>query len=136
MDRRFLTVLGVSLLFALVISSVFYQMTSRAGGPKKEERTDVRDIVLAAKPMGVGTTVKPADVKLGKTPVCGADIRTRGASCQRFEGPRPTVDAVSALSPTFNLASSAPGAIEPCRFQGWPARHLSKPWGPPTLTPA
>ncbi len=68
MDRRFLTVLGVSLLFALVISSVFYQMTSRAGGPKKDERTDLRDIVLAAKPMGVGTTVKPADVKLGKTP--------------------------------------------------------------------
>ena len=31
MDRRFLTVLGVSLLFALVISSVFYQMTARAG---------------------------------------------------------------------------------------------------------
>ena len=31
MDRRFLTVLGVSLLFALVISSVFYQMTARVG---------------------------------------------------------------------------------------------------------
>ncbi len=37
MDRRFLTVLGVSLLFALVISSVFYQMTARAGGSKKAE---------------------------------------------------------------------------------------------------
>ncbi len=35
MDRRFLTVLGVSLLFALVISSVFYQMAARAGSPKK-----------------------------------------------------------------------------------------------------
>ena len=69
MDRRFLTVLGVSLLFALVISSVFYQMTARAGGPKKAaEATDLKDIVLAARPLSVGTTVKPADIKLGKTP--------------------------------------------------------------------
>src|SRR5450432_1796138 len=42
MDRRFLTVLGVSLLFALVISSVFYQMTARAGGSKKVEPTDIK----------------------------------------------------------------------------------------------
>ena len=68
MDRRFLTVLGVSLLFALVISSVFYQMTARAGRPKKAESTDMKDIVLAARPLSVGTTVKPADIKVGKTP--------------------------------------------------------------------
>jgi|SRR5579871_2573005 len=68
MDRRFLTVLGVSLLFALVISSVFYQMTARAGGSKKVESNDLRDIVLAARPLSVGVTVKPADIKLGKMP--------------------------------------------------------------------
>jgi pilus assembly protein CpaB len=68
MDRRFLTVLGVSLLFALVISSVFYQMTSRSGGPKKVEQTDLRDIVLAAKPIGIGVTIKNTDVKIGKMP--------------------------------------------------------------------
>ena len=71
MDRRFLTVLGVSLLFALVISSVFYQMTSRAAGPKKVEATDLKDVVLASKPMGVGMTVKAADLKLGKVPITG-----------------------------------------------------------------
>lgn len=69
MDRRFLTVLGVSLLFALVISSVFYQMTSRPGSPKKtEEPTDLKDVVLAARPLGVGVNVKPADIKMGKVP--------------------------------------------------------------------
>jgi pilus assembly protein CpaB len=68
MDRRFLTVLGVSLLFALVISSVFYQMTARAGGSKKVEPTDMKDIVVAARPLSVGVTVKPADIKLGKIP--------------------------------------------------------------------
>src|SRR6202521_1509850 len=68
MDRRFLTVLGVSLLFALVISSVFYQMTARAGGPKKVEATDLKDVVLAARPLSVGTTVKPGDIKLRQIP--------------------------------------------------------------------
>jgi pilus assembly protein CpaB len=60
--------LGESLLFALVISSVFYQMTARAGGSKKVEPTDMKDIVVAARPLSVGVTVKPADIKLAKTP--------------------------------------------------------------------
>jgi pilus assembly protein CpaB len=72
MDRRFLTVLGVSLLFALVISSVFYQMTARAGNAKKAEAPqELRDLVVAAKPLSVGTTVKPTDIKLTKMPVSG-----------------------------------------------------------------
>ncbi len=40
MDRRFLTVLGVSLVFALVVSSVFYQMTARSSSAKRVEATD------------------------------------------------------------------------------------------------
>src|SRR5579872_841812 len=70
MDRRFITVLGVSLLFALVISSVFYQMTARAGNAKKvaEAPVEMRDVVLAAKPLSVGMTVKPTDIKMGKLP--------------------------------------------------------------------
>jgi len=66
MDRRFLTVLGVSLLFALVVSSLFYQMTARAGGAKKTEQGELKDLVVAAKPLTVGITVKPADVKVIK----------------------------------------------------------------------
>ena len=40
MDRRFLTVLGVSLVFALVVSSVFYQMTARSNSARKSEPTE------------------------------------------------------------------------------------------------
>lgn len=65
MDRRFLTVLGVSLVFALVVSSVFYQMTSR-GGSTKAEATNQKDIVVATRPLGVGVMVKPPDVKIAK----------------------------------------------------------------------
>jgi pilus assembly protein CpaB len=67
MDRRFLTVLGVSLVFALVIASIFYQLTARAGAPKKvEQQPDTKDIVLAARPLGVGATVTADDVRIGK----------------------------------------------------------------------
>lgn len=66
MDRRFLTVLGVSLLFALIVSSVFYQMTNRASAAKKPESSDQKDLVVAARPLPVGITVKPADVKVIK----------------------------------------------------------------------
>ncbi len=67
MDRRFLTVLGVSLVFALVIAGIFYQLTARAGGPKKvEQQQDTKDIVLAARPLGVGATITAADIRMGK----------------------------------------------------------------------
>ena len=68
MDRRFLTVLGVSLVFALVVSSVFYQMTARSGNVKKAEATDQKDVVVATRPLGVGWMIKPADVKVVKVP--------------------------------------------------------------------
>jgi pilus assembly protein CpaB len=64
MDRRFLTVLGVSLVFALVVSSVFYQMTARSNGTKRADVSDQKDIVVATRPLSVGVMIKPADVKV------------------------------------------------------------------------
>ena len=69
MDRRFLTVLGVSLVFALVVSSIFYQMSARAGGSAKPSEPDMKDVVIAAKPLPVGVTIKPDDIKLVKLPL-------------------------------------------------------------------
>ena len=68
MDRRFLTVLGVSLLFALVISTVFYQMTARAGGKGQTQPSDMHDMVIAARPLGVGASIRATDIKMTKTP--------------------------------------------------------------------
>ncbi len=70
MDRRFMTVLGVSLLFALVVSSVFYTITNRGSGPAKPaQASDTKDLVVAIKPLPVGTTIKPGDVKTVRVPV-------------------------------------------------------------------
>jgi pilus assembly protein CpaB len=68
MDRRFLTVLGVSLVFALVVSVVIYQMTSRPGGPPQADNSALHDVVVAARPLPIGVTIKPDDIKLAKIP--------------------------------------------------------------------
>ena len=70
MDRRFMTVLGVSLLFALVVSTVFYTITNRSSGPVKQaQASDTKDLVVTTKPLSVGTTIKPGDVKTIRVPV-------------------------------------------------------------------
>ena len=67
MDRRFLTVLGVSLVFALVVSSIFYQISARSGGSSDSSGdTEMKDLVVAVKPLGVGVTITPDDVKVTK----------------------------------------------------------------------
>jgi pilus assembly protein CpaB len=76
MDRRFVTVLGVSLLFALLVSAVFYQMTARSGTVRKVDTKDQKDVVVTTRALGVGVMVKPADVKIAKFP---ADAFPKGA---------------------------------------------------------
>jgi pilus assembly protein CpaB len=70
MDRRFVTVLAVSLLFALVISGVFYQVVAGAGhGSGKPRKVDKRDLVVAAHALSVGGVLKAEDLKLIQVPV-------------------------------------------------------------------
>jgi len=67
MDRRFIAVLGVSLVGALIIASIFYQIEARASAGKHADGSmETKDIVLASRPLTVGVTVKPTDVKIGK----------------------------------------------------------------------
>jgi pilus assembly protein CpaB len=68
MDRRFLTVLGVSLVFALVVSSVFWQMTARSSSPEAPAPSQEVDVVIAARPLSVGVMIKTPDIKLVKYP--------------------------------------------------------------------
>ncbi|HYZ82921.1 MAG TPA: Flp pilus assembly protein CpaB [Bryobacteraceae bacterium] len=76
MDRRFLVVLGLSLIVALIISTIFYRITAGAGSAKRPDPGEQKDIVLAAKPLSVGTTIKASDLRLGKMP---ADQYPKGA---------------------------------------------------------
>jgi pilus assembly protein CpaB len=69
MDRRFITVLGVSLLFALLVSSLFYQMSrGRRATPRAAAAVPMKDVVVAARELEVGATIRPEDVKAAKLP--------------------------------------------------------------------
>jgi len=70
MDRRFVTVLAVSLLFALAISGVFYQVVAGSNrGERKPAKVDRRSLVVASHALSVGGVLKAEDLKLTEVPV-------------------------------------------------------------------
>jgi pilus assembly protein CpaB len=68
MDRRFVTVLGVSLLLALVVALVFYQMVAGARRGRRPVKVEMKELVVAANPLPIGISLKPADLKLVSVP--------------------------------------------------------------------
>ncbi|MBK7929993.1 MAG: Flp pilus assembly protein CpaB [Bryobacterales bacterium] len=109
MDRRFLTVLGVSLVFALVVSSIFYQMSARAGGgSKKPESDSLVDVVVAAKPLSVGVSVKPDDIKVMKIPAAGFPKGAFGKVEEVID--RPVVSNILLDEPVLDGRLAARGA--------------------------
>lgn len=77
MDRRLLKVLLMSLLFALVISAIFYQMLV-AGRGNRRARADLRDIVVAAHPLALGMRIKASDLKVVR--LAGGQVPADGFS--------------------------------------------------------
>ena len=67
MDRRLLAVLGMSVVLALVVAAIFYQVSSHASA--KGPSTSYRDVVVAVEPLPLGLAIKPNHVKLAKVPV-------------------------------------------------------------------
>ncbi|MBK9168321.1 MAG: Flp pilus assembly protein CpaB [Bryobacterales bacterium] len=65
MDRRFLTVLGMSVVLALVVAGLFYQVANRAGG---RNQVQMHDMVVAAEPLNIGMSIKPSQVKVVQVP--------------------------------------------------------------------
>lgn len=68
MDRRLLTVLGISLVFALVVSSVFYMITSRLKAAPAAKKVETATVVIAAASLPVGKQIQPEDVRLTTVP--------------------------------------------------------------------
>lgn len=65
-DRRFAVVLGLSLIWALIVSAVFYRLSGGAGG--RVRAASEKNIVLAAKALPMGVVIDRESVKLGKVP--------------------------------------------------------------------
>src|SRR5262249_57345843 len=66
MDRRLLTVLGMSVVLALVVAAIFYQVSSHASA--KAPSMTMKDVVVAVEPLPLGVAIKPNHVKLSKMP--------------------------------------------------------------------
>lgn len=97
MDRRVLTVVGVSLLFALVVSGVFYQLVAARKGTPKPQKAQMRDLVVASRPLPAGQTIKADDVAIIKVP---ADQFPKGGFEKAAEVlDRPVVSLVLAEEP-------------------------------------
>jgi len=97
MDRRFLTVLGASLIFALLVSAVFYQLVAGARGRGRPAKVEMRDLVIAARSLSPGIVLRPEDLKLDRVP---ADQFPRGGFSKLAEAVgRPVVSNILADEP-------------------------------------
>jgi len=107
MDRRFLTVLAMSIVLALVVSAVFYQVSARAAHTKPKQ-VEYRDLVTAAQPLPVGTTVRREELKLTKVPL---DLFPRGGFSKVEEViDRPVVSNVLLDEPVLEGRLAARGS--------------------------
>ena len=110
MDRRFLTVLGVSLVFALVVSSIFYQISARSGSDAPAEDTQTKDLVVAVRPLAVGAMVRADDVKVVK--VSASNFPSGGISNVEEVVDRPVISNILVDEPVHQgrLAPRGSGA--------------------------
>jgi len=106
LDRRFFFVLGASLLWALVVASVFYRLAAagahgRSAGPE-------RPLVVAARPLPLGTTLTRECVQLKKVP---ENLLPKGGF-SRVEDviDRPVISAMQADEPVMESRLAARGS--------------------------
>jgi len=66
MDRRLLSVLGMSVVLALVVAGIFYQVSSHASAAPA---VATKDMVVAVESLPLGLAIKPNHVKVVKVPV-------------------------------------------------------------------
>lgn len=66
LDRRFLIMLSASLLWALVVSAMFYRLAAGAG--QRRRSSPQHTVVVATKPLPVGASIARDSVRLGEVP--------------------------------------------------------------------
>lgn len=66
LDRRFLVVLGVSLVWAMVVAGAFYRLAGSGGG--RSRAASLKQVVTAIRPLAAGTMVERGAVTLRGVP--------------------------------------------------------------------
>jgi pilus assembly protein CpaC len=97
----------MSIVLALVVSAVFYQMSTR-GARSKPKQVEFRDVVTAAQPLPVGTSVRREELKITKIP---ADLFPHGGFSKVEEViDRPVVSNVLLDEPVLEGRLAARGS--------------------------
>ena len=105
-DRRFAVVVGLSLVWALIVSAVFYRV---AGGSAGRGRAgEQRAVVVAARPLPVGAMLNREMVKMRQVP----ESLFPAGGFSRLEDvlDRPVISAIEAEEPVVNTRIAALGS--------------------------
>jgi pilus assembly protein CpaB len=105
-DRRFLTVVGLSLLWAFLVAWVFYKLASpaRASGPARS----VKPVVVAVRPLPFGTVIAGDAVKIVRLP---ENLFPKGGFSQMEDVVgRPVIGAIEPDEPVIEARIGARGS--------------------------
>jgi pilus assembly protein CpaB len=105
MDRRFVMVMGVSLVWALLVSTAFFRL---AGGGGRTRAASRKQVVVATRPLAAGSTLDRDAVKLRSVP---EDLFPAGAF-SRVEDvlERPVISAIQAEEPVVEARLAVKGS--------------------------
>jgi pilus assembly protein CpaB len=105
-DRRFVLVLSISLVWAAIVAGVFYRMASGAGARIKAESG--RQIVIAAKALPAGATIDRTALKMRPVP----ESMMPGGAFTRIEDVlgRPVISPIQPDEPVVEARIAAKGS--------------------------
>jgi pilus assembly protein CpaB len=103
LDRRFLIIVGTSLVWGMIVSLVFYRMASGARHPTPEKA-----LVVAAEPLSPGAAIEASAVKTMRVP---ANLFPKGAY-SRVEDVvgRPVISSIGVDEPVLDSRLAARGS--------------------------
>jgi pilus assembly protein CpaB len=106
LDKRFMTVLGVSLLWALLVAGVFYRLAGNAAGRRRA--APEKQIVVATKAVPAGSVLDRESVALRGIPEVAAPAGAFG----RLEDvvDRPVISAIQADEPVVDARLAPKGS--------------------------
>jgi len=105
-DRRFIVVLGVSLIWALLVSAVFYRLAS--GRATHSRAADLKQVVVALRTLAAGGTVDRASVVLRGMP---EGTYPQGAFFKLEDAvDRPVISAIQADEPLVEARLAVKGS--------------------------
>jgi pilus assembly protein CpaB len=106
LDRRFVLVISISLAWALVVSGTFYRLASGAGA--RTRAAAQKQVVVATRTLGVGTTLDRDSVKLRGVP----ESLFPAGGFSRLEDvlERPVISAIQADEPVVEARVAVKGS--------------------------